>query len=221
MHIAEGYLPLLHCAAWGAATAPHLVFGARRLRDMRPEFGDAAPPRATVVAAIAFGLLLTSLKLPSVAGSSSHPTGLALGTLLLGPSAMAPVAFGILLLQALFLAHGGVSTIGANCWALGVVGPWVTWAVWHFARRWKISEAIGVALAAGLGDLATYLATSTQLALAYPDHAGGVMGAFVAFAGVFAITQVPIAIAEGALTAIAYRSLQGTRPVRLSACEAT
>ncbi|MGO4243999.1 energy-coupling factor ABC transporter permease, partial [Janibacter sp. RAF20_2_2] len=50
---------------------------------------------------------------------------------------------------------------------------------------------VGVAVA----DLATYVTTATQLALAYPE--GGFVEAWGRFLGIFAVTQVPLAIVEG------------------------
>ncbi len=59
-------------------------------------------------------------------------------------------------------------------------------------------------LAATLADLITYVVTSFQLALAFPDPAAGVLGSAVQFLAIFAVTQVPIAIAEGILTALVF-----------------
>ncbi len=70
-----------------------------------------------------------------------------------------------------------------------------------------LSMAIAVFLGAALSDLATYMVTSVELALAYPDAASGYVGAFLKFAGVFALTQVPLAIAEGFLTVIVMNAL--------------
>ena len=69
--------------------------------------------------------------------------------------------------------------------------------------------AVAVFLAASLGDLATYVFTSLQLALAYPDPVSGFVGAAAKFAGIFAITQVPLAIAEGLLTVVVMEALSG------------
>lgn len=205
MHIAEGYLPIAHCVAWGAACAPSLLTSRSRAGAIAPD--QRATHRAALVGAVAFGVLLTSLKLPSVAGSSSHPTGLALGTLLIGPNPMAAVALGILAVQALFLAHGGLTTIGANLFALGIAGPWLVWGVWRLLRAAGAPVAVAIGLSAIIGDLGTYLVTATQLALAHPGASGDVAGAFRAYAGVFAITQLPIAFLEGVLTVLAWRAL--------------
>ena len=60
--------------------------------------------------------------------------------------------------------------------------------------------------AASLGDLATYLTTSLQLAWAFPDPAGGFVAALLKFGGIFAITQIPLAISEGLLTVLVVNS---------------
>jgi cobalt/nickel transport system permease protein len=107
----------------------------------------------------------------------------------------------VLLFQALLLAHGGLTTLGANVFSMAVVGPWVAYGVWRGLGRLGFSSVIAIAFGAAFGDLATYLTTSAQLALAFPDASSGFVGAFVKFSGIFAITQIPLAIAEGLLTA--------------------
>jgi len=218
MHIAEGYLPLLHCVGWGIVAGAHVAGGTRTTAPWRVptaasprEPVGALGPRAAYASAIAFGLLLTSLKMPSLAGSSSHPTGMALGTALLGPRRMAPVALGILLLQALLLAHGGLTTLGANTWSLGVVCPWVTWGAWMVLRRADLTDGLALGIATTVGDLATYAATAGQLAFAQQSNGIALAPTWVSILGVFAVTQVSIAIAEGVLTTLAWRALAPQR----------
>ena len=104
--------------------------------------------------------------------------------------------------QALLLAHGGVTTLGANAFSMAIVGPWVAWAVFRLVRGAGAALGLAVFLGAALGDLATYLVTAVQLALAFPDPVGGFVGALAKFGGVFALTQVPLAVVEGLLTAV-------------------
>jgi cobalt/nickel transport system permease protein len=63
-------------------------------------------------------------------------------------------------------------------------------------------------VAAALGDLLAYIVTAGQLAVAYPSDGGGVMESFVLFMGVFAPTQVPLAILEGVLTVLIFIALE-------------
>lgn len=208
MHIMEGFLPIDHAALWTAVSTPFVVAGARRLRRILAERPEA---RLTLGAAAAFAFVVSALKLPSVTGSCSHPTGTGLGAMLFGPPVMAVLGTVVLLFQALLLAHGGLTTLGANVFSMAVAGPWVAFWVWKAAGRAGLPAATAIFLAAALGDLATYLVTAAQLALAFPDPASGIGGAFAKFAGIFALTQVPLAVAEGLVTVVVMNAL-GTRP---------
>jgi cobalt/nickel transport system permease protein len=113
----------------------------------------------------------------------------------------------VLLFQALLLAHGGLTTLGANVLSMAVAGPWVSWAVWRLALRATGSSALAVGLGAALGDLATYCVTAGQLALAFPDPAAGFAGAYVKFLAVFGLTQLPLAAVEGVVTVLVLSAL--------------
>jgi cobalt/nickel transport system permease protein len=204
MHIMEGFLPPRHCVAWAAASAPFLVHGAVKLRRVMREHPQT---RLILAASGAFTFVLSALKMPSVTGSCSHPTGTGLGAVLFGPPVMCILGAIVLLFQALLLAHGGITTLGANIFSMAIVGPWVAYGLWRLCTSVGLSMAVGVFVGAALGDLATYVTASVQLALAYPDAASGFTGAFLKFAGIFAITQVPLAVAEGFLTVLVMNAL--------------
>ena len=53
----------------------------------------------------------------------------------------------------------------------------------------------------------TYVTTSVQLAWAFPDPVGGFAASFAKFAGIFAVTQIPLAISEGLLTVLIFNAL--------------
>ncbi len=113
----------------------------------------------------------------------------------------------VLLFQALLLAHGGLTTLGANAFSMAVVGPLVAWGIWKGLQD-RAPIWLAVFLAAALADLATYVVTSAQLALAYPDATGGFVASFVKFGTIFAVTQIPLAISEGILTVLIFNALQ-------------
>ena len=206
MHIMEGFLPASHALGWTVLSAPFVVAGAVRIRNIVRERPEA---RLTLAASGAFAFVLSALKIPSVTGSCSHPTGTGLGAIVFGPSVMAVLGLIVLLFQALLLAHGGLTTLGANTFSMAIVGPWVAYGVWKLSGTIGFSFAVSVFLAAMSGDLATYVFTSLQLALAYPDPSSGFVGAALKFGGIFAITQVPLAIAEGLLTVVVIEALSG------------
>ena len=211
MHIMEGFLPVEHALGWTAVSLPAVGYG---LYQLRQRLRQTPELRLLLGVAAAFSFVLSALKLPSVSGSCSHPTGTGLGALLFGPLAMAPIGAVVLLFQALLLAHGGLTTLGANLFSMAIVGPLVAAAVYKGAQGLRLSFAASVFLAAALADLATYVTTSLQLAWAFPDPVSGFAGAFAKFAGIFAITQIPLAISEGLLTVAVAATL-----VRFNAAE--
>ena len=214
MHIAEGFLPAAQCVAWYAVATPFVVHGAR---ECIKEARKSPENKMLLAAAGAFTFVLSAIKLPSVTGSSSHPTGTGLGALMFGPAAMAPIGAVVLLFQALLLAHGGLTTLGANVFSMAVVGPFVAYAVFQLLRRMKAGFSLSVFAAAALADLATYLTTAFQLALAFPDPAGGFAASFAKFAGIFGLTQVPLAISEGLLTVLVINAVLRFNPAEMRA----
>jgi cobalt/nickel transport system permease protein len=199
MHIMEGFLPVHHCIGWGLASAPFLVHGAYRIRKILREQPESRPILAV---SGAFLFVLSALKLPSVTGSCSHPTGVGLGTVLFGPSVVAVLSAIVLLFQALLLAHGGLTTIGANIFSMGIAGPLLAYVVFKSAKKLGAGISVGVFLAAFVADLGTYVVTSLQLALAFPDAASGIAGAATKFLAIFAPTQLPLAVTEALLTVV-------------------
>lgn len=204
MHIMEGYLPARHALGWFVASAPFVVAGSWRLKRIVAERPEA---KMTLAASGAFTFVLSALKMPSVTGSCSHPTGTGLGAVLFGPSVMAVLGTIVLLFQALLLAHGGLTTLGANVFSMAIIGPWVSYLVYRLGGKLGLSASIALFLAAALGDLSTYATTAVQLALAYPDAASGFSGALLKFMGIYAVTQVPLAVAEGLLTVVVMNAL--------------
>ncbi|WP_213973758.1 energy-coupling factor ABC transporter permease [Tepidanaerobacter acetatoxydans] len=199
MHIMEGFLPPVWAAVWYVAMIPFVVVGLSSIKKLIRE----DPSNKMLLGFVgAFAFVLSALKLPSVTGSCSHPTGVGLGAILFGPWVMSVIGMIVLLFQALLLAHGGLTTLGANTFSMAIVGPFVSYAIYKFAKKTGASRSAAVFLAAALGDLMTYVATSFQLAIAFPAEVGGFAASFTKFIGIFALTQVPLAISEGLLTVI-------------------
>ena len=212
MHIMEGFLPVEHAIGWCVASAPFVAYG---IYSIKKQIAAKPEQRMLLGVAAAFSFVLSALKIPSVTGSCSHPTGTGLGALLFGPAAMAPIGAVVLLFQALLLAHGGLTTLGANLFSMAIVGPFVAYGVFRLARSLKASLAVSVFLAASLADLLTYVTTSVQLAWAFPDPVGGFMASFAKFSGIFALTQIPLAISEGLLTVLIFNALARFNPKEL------
>ena len=200
MHVMEGFLPVKWAIIWWVIFIPFFVVG---LKNITRIVKDQPKKKLLLALCGAFVFVLSALKIPSVTGSCSHPTGVGLAAILFGPSATVVLGTIVLLFQALLLAHGGITTLGANAFSMAIVGPLVSFGIWKLCKN-KINKKVAVFLAASLGDLLTYTITSIQLGLAFPDPSGGFMVSTLKFLGVFFVTQVPIAIAEGLLTVIVY-----------------
>ena len=198
----EGFLPNPWWEIWFTFSLPVVAYGVYKMNNLVKEQRDTLPLLAV---AGAFIFVLSSLKLPSVTGSSSHPTGTGLSTILFGPAITSVLASIVLLYQALFLAHGGLTTMGANVFSMGIAGPFIGILVYKVSVRSGLNLYFAVFLTAMFADLATYVVTSIQLALAFPATSGGVLVSFKAFAVIFAITQIPLAIIEGVITALMFK----------------
>jgi len=209
MHIMEGFLPWQWCLVWWIIALPCVMLGIYQLKKVMASDRDALPLLGVTGG---FIFILSSLKLPSVTGSCSHPTGTGLSTISFGPWITALVCAIVLLFQSLFLAHGGLSVLGANIVSMGIVGPMVGYGIYRLLRGTSINIYITVFLVCAIADLFTYVMTSLELALAYPAETGGVVSSFILFMGIFAITQIPLAIVEGVVLALVFKYIVALKP---------
>ncbi|HUU74470.1 MAG TPA: energy-coupling factor ABC transporter permease [Methanoregulaceae archaeon] len=209
MHIMEGFLPSPWWQIWFLIAIPFLVLGFYQLKRLFAEKREAIPLLAV---AGAFVFVLSSLKLPSVTGSCSHPTGTGLSAILFGPFVTSILALIVLIYQAIFLAHGGLTTLGANVFSMGIAGPVVAYFLYQAGKKISLNTFVNVFIAATIADLFTYIVTAGQLALAFPAAEGGILTSFYAFLVIFAITQVPLAIIEGVIIALVFKYIIDVRP---------
>ena len=209
VHIMEGFLPWQWCVVWWIIALPCLVFGIYRLKKVL-EMDREAFPLLGVTGGFIF--ILSSLKLPSITGSCSHPTGTGLSAVCFGPWITSVVCAIVLLFQSLFLAHGGLSVLGANVVSMGVIGPIAGYIVYRALRDTRVNIYLTVFLACAIADLFTYITTSLELALATPAEVGGITSSFVLFMGIFAFTQVPLAIVEGIVLALVFKYIVQLKP---------
>ena len=192
MHVMEGFLDPIWCVVWFALAIPFVVLGAKKIIELMREHPEH---KMTVALSGAFIFLLSSLKLPSVTGSSSHPTGTGLSAVLYGVCATSFLATIVLIFQALLLAHGGITTLGANIFSMGIAGPALGILIWLLLGKTKAGIPVRLLAATLVADLFTYVVTAFQMTL---NH-GQSLDAFVSFLTNYAVTQVPLALMEGIL----------------------
>ncbi len=213
MHIMEGALPAGYCVAWGVICLPFLVAGFFSIRKTL-----SANRRTLTLLAMsgAFIFVISSLKIPSVSGSCSHMTGTGLGAILFGPTPVSILGLIVLIFQALLLAHGGLTTLGANTFSMAVAGPFVTFGLFWLLKKLRVNRKISVFLAAFVGDLFTYCVTAFQLAMAH-NSATTFGVALKENLVIFAGTQIPLAVVEGILTVIIIIGLEAYAKPELKA----
>jgi cobalt/nickel transport system permease protein len=153
---------------------------------------------------------MSSLHVPSVTGSSSHPTGNGLGAVFFGATVISAICVPILIFQALLMAHGGITTLGANDFSMGVVGPFCAVFVWKFGRKIGLGYSAAIFLAAFVGDWMTYVTAATELGMAFPIPT--FESAWIKMMIIYSYTQIPISIAESFLTVIIFEYIQKLRP---------
>lgn len=150
MHIPDGYLSPLTSLIMFLLVAPFWAIGLRRIRQ---NMSARSVPLIALMAAFAFVIMMFNVPLPG--GTSGHAIGAALAAIILGPE-VAVIAVSIaLIIQALFFGDGGILAIGANCFNMAVVIPYIAFAVYHaFSTGTPVASRhrwIGAALGGWIG----------------------------------------------------------------------
>ena len=192
MHIMEGFLPVKYCILWGVICVPFLVIGFMNIKKV---LGNDRRTLTVLALTGAFVFVLSSLKIPSVTGSCSHMTGTGLGAILFGPCVTSILGIIVLIFQAILLAHGGLTTLGANCFSMAIAGPIISWILYKLLQKANVNKRVCIFVAAFLGDLFSYCL------------------------GIFATTQLPLAVIEGILTVVIVIALETYAKDELSSLE--
>lgn len=209
MHLSEGILPFSHCVGWGLVAAPCVVVATRRLSRRMREGGTLTRALAGMAVAVTFAVTLLPLPLPGI-GVTSHMCATPVLALLLGPEVMAAPAAIVLLLQALFFAHGGLTTWGANIFTLGVVGPWSAFLLARLFRRVGLPGIWVVGLACGLADAIVYVVDAGILSVAVAPP-GQMLHVAESVLLALLVPQGLLAILEGVVSAALVASLATRR----------
>jgi cobalt/nickel transport system permease protein len=198
MHISEGILPFRWALLWFVVAIPFVIYGMKRLKEIS-RIDISYKPLVGLMAAVVFVISLMPIPVPT-AGTCSHPGGTAIPAILIGPSITVLITTVALLIQALFFAHGGLSTLGADVVSMGVIGAFVGLWVFKLLRRFKVSLTLSAFFAGILSDWAIYATTSLELAAGIRGDAP-FWPLFTKILIAFIPTQLPLGIVEGAMTA--------------------
>ena len=158
MHIPDGYLSPSTCAVlYGAATPFWYIAFARVKRLLRTRL----VPLLALASAFCFVIMMFNIPLPG--GTTGHAVGVGAATVVLGPWAATLSLSIALLIQALFFGDGGITTLGANCFNMAVVGSLAAYLVYRVvAGRTALTSPRRVLA----GGLAGYAAINVSALLA-------------------------------------------------------
>jgi cobalt/nickel transport system permease protein len=198
MHLSEGILPFGWAAFWSVIAAPFVAWGLWRMKKMAAA-DISFKPLVGLMAAVVFIISCMPIPVPS-AGTCSHPCGTGISGILVGPVISILITAAALLMQALFLAHGGLSTWGADIVSMGVMGSFTGFFTFKALRSMKMSLAVAGFMAGLFADWATYFTTSVELASGIRGDLP-LMPLFWKILIAFIPTQLPLGILEGAMTA--------------------
>ncbi len=158
MHVPDGFIsPALSLPAY-AACAPLWAWGARRHLGR-----DAVESLPVVGTLTALAFVIQTIMIPVPGGTSTHLVGVMLLALLYHPLLAFLCESLVLLVQALFFGAGGVTVLGVNALAMGLLGPLAGWLAWRALRRF--SEPAGLFAAGWVSMQVATLAVVGALAL--------------------------------------------------------
>lgn len=198
MHISEGILPFNWALIWWIIAFLFLVWSLRGLKNYLDRFPERKP-LVGFLGAMVFLFSMLPIPVP-IAGTCSHPVGVGFSAILIGFSGSVVIGFVVLLLQALLLAHGGLSSLGANAISMAVAGSLSAFLVYRVLQKLKFNLYFSAFTAGLLADWITYLTTAFQLALALKGEEP-FSSFFLKITIAFVPTQAPLGILEGVVTA--------------------
>jgi cobalt/nickel transport system permease protein len=155
MHIPDGYLSPQTYVPFYAIMIPYLGVAARKVSK---SIRSKQVPLLALGAAFSFVIMMFNVPIPG--GTTGHAVGGVIVAILLGPWAASIAVSIALIVQALLFGDGGITAIGANCFNMGVVIPFVGYYIYKLIsgnsaitspRRWiagAVAGYIGINVAA-------------------------------------------------------------------------
>ncbi len=163
MHIPDGYLgPQTYIPLYGVSVG----FWAVAQRKLKKELSLKHVPYLAMAAAFSF--LIQMFNIPIPGGSTGHAVGAGIIAIFLGPWTAVLAVSVVLIIQAIVFGDGGITALGANCFNMAMVMPFVSYGVFKLAKgksETGVRLAISAFLSGHLGLFAAALATSVELGI--------------------------------------------------------
>lgn len=214
MHLSEGILPAREAIGSGIIVLPFIILGLKKISQSKKE-NPLYFSLVGLLGAAVFVISAFPIPVP-IAGTCSHPAGTGLSAIILGPFPSVVVATVALLIQALFMAHGGLTTLGANVLTMGICGSFCGYFAYKLSRGLGASYFVSGFMAGVVADIVTYAATAFVLAFSLSND---FFTAFLEIGFAFVPTQIPLSILEGVITGFAVKYVFQNRPELLKLSE--
>ena len=205
MHIPDGFIDLPTSAAFAGASAL-AVAGA--VKGARGQLSEQSAPLAGLTAVFIFAVQM--LNFPVAAGTSGHLLGAALAMVLVGPYAATLALVVVLIIQAFLFADGGLTALGLNIFNMGVIGVWVSFAVFLLLKKIFPKTKSWLVIASFISALISVPAAAVGFVIEYAIGAnatfsvGTVLNAMVG-------THILIGIGEAIITALTVSAVLASR----------
>ncbi len=206
MHVPDGFLDAPTSVVTGAVAVAGVGLA---LRKARAELDDRTAPMAGLVAAFIFAGQM--MNFPVGAGTSGHLLGGALAAILVGPWTGALCVSVVLMVQALFMADGGITALGTNITLMALVGCFIGYLCFRAVLAILPRRPASVAPAAGIAGLVSVPLVAAVFTLLYlvggtaPVDAGAVLTAMLGW-------HTLIGIGEGMVTGLVVGAVVAARP---------
>lgn len=158
MHIPDGFLDPKTWIGCGIFTTGLLTVAVKRSKE---KLAEKQVPLIGVMAAFIFAAQM--INFPVIGGTSGHLIGGVLAAVLFGPFTASIIMTVILLIQCFLFNDGGVTALGANILNMGIIAPFLGYAVYNSLRG--LGNVAASFIAAWFSVLAASAACAVELAL--------------------------------------------------------
>lgn len=203
MHIPDGFLDVKTAVATAACSATGLGVA---LRQLKTGLSSRRVPLMGLAAAFVFAAQM--LNFPVAGGTSGHLLGAVLIAILLGPGAAIVVMSAVLIVQCFLFADGGVLSLGANIFNMGVVAPLSGYGVYKALRvvlKGNRGQLVSVGIAAWCSTVFASVFCTGELAWS------GIVAWNVGFPAM-ANVHILIGVGEALITTLVIAAIGHTRP---------
>lgn len=207
MHMADAMLSPTVGATMYVASGLMTAYSIKKLRE-EDDFKKKIPTMG-IMGAVVFATQMVNFTIPGT-GSSGHLCGGVLLTSILGPYAGFLSMIGVLLIQCLFFADGGLLALGSNIWNMAFYGCFIGSIIWNLImkngmskRKIVLSSILGSVLTLQFGAFSVTLETLLSGVTELP---------FATFVSVMQPIHLAIGLIEGFITSAILCFIYEARP---------